>query len=68
MLAYGSTSTVRPSGDINITRVVFMHDYRARQALGLLLVPPKAGDKHGSPTPAIKFFDQQEIYPGAYVQ
>ncbi|KAF9810708.1 hypothetical protein IEO21_06842 [Rhodonia placenta] len=39
----------------------------ARQALGLLLVPPKAGDKHGSPTPAIKFFDQQEIYPGSKI-
>ncbi|OCH91976.1 magnesium-dependent phosphatase-1 [Obba rivulosa] len=37
----------------------------ARQALSLLLVPPPAGDKHGSPTPAIKFFDQQEIYPGS---
>ncbi|KAH9841084.1 magnesium-dependent phosphatase-1 [Rhodofomes roseus] len=39
----------------------------ARQALSLLLVPPKAGDKHASPTPAIKFFDQQEIYPGSKV-
>ncbi|KAH9934253.1 magnesium-dependent phosphatase-1 [Fomitopsis serialis] len=39
----------------------------ARQALSLLLVPPKAGDKHASPTPAIKFFDQQEIYPGSKI-
>ena len=38
---------------------------RAREALGLLLVPPKAGDTHGTPTQAIEFFDQMEIYPGA---
>ncbi|EMD36013.1 hypothetical protein CERSUDRAFT_106612 [Gelatoporia subvermispora B] len=37
----------------------------ARQALSLLLVPPRSGDKHGSPTPAIGFFNQQEIYPGS---
>lgn len=45
----------------------FMPDrrYRARQALSLLLVP--SSDKHGSPVPAIEFFDQQEIYPGSYV-
>ncbi|KAH9933701.1 magnesium-dependent phosphatase-1 [Amylocystis lapponica] len=39
----------------------------AREALSLLLVPPNAGDKHGAPTPAIKFFDQQEIYPGSKI-
>ena len=36
----------------------------ARQALGLLLVPPPAGHKNEAPTPAIQFFDQLEIYPG----
>ncbi|KAH8105102.1 magnesium-dependent phosphatase-1 [Cristinia sonorae] len=39
----------------------------AREALSLLLVPPKAGQKHDSPTAAIKFFDQQEIYPGSKI-
>ncbi|PCH34904.1 magnesium-dependent phosphatase-1 [Wolfiporia cocos MD-104 SS10] len=39
----------------------------ARQALSLLLVPAKAGDKHASSTPAIKYFDQQEIYPGSKI-
>jgi hypothetical protein len=29
-----------------------------------LLVPPKAGDTDGEATPAIKFFDELEIYPG----
>ena len=36
----------------------------ARKALSLLLVPPRAGDKHGPVKPAIEFFDQMEIYPG----
>lgn len=35
----------------------------AREALSLLLIPPKAGDDE-SVMPAIKFFDQLEIYPG----
>ncbi|KAI0073977.1 magnesium-dependent phosphatase-1 [Panus rudis PR-1116 ss-1] len=39
----------------------------ARRALSLLLVPPPAGHKGESPTPAIKFFDQQEIYPGSKI-
>lgn len=39
----------------------------AREALTLLLVPPKTGDKSGAATPAIKFFDQQEIYPGNFL-
>ncbi|TFK51172.1 magnesium-dependent phosphatase-1 [Heliocybe sulcata] len=39
----------------------------ARRALQLLLVPPRAGDKHDSPTPAIEFFDQMEIYPGSKI-
>jgi hypothetical protein len=39
---------------------------RARQALSLLLVPPKAGDSNSAGMPAIKFFDQLEIYPGAW--
>ncbi|KZT30035.1 magnesium-dependent phosphatase-1 [Neolentinus lepideus HHB14362 ss-1] len=38
----------------------------ARRALQLLLVPPRAGENHGSPTPAIEFFDQMEIYPGRH--
>ncbi|KAI0942513.1 hypothetical protein AcW1_003123 [Taiwanofungus camphoratus] len=38
----------------------------ARQALSLLLVP--SSDKHGSPVPAIEFFDQQEIYPGSKIK
>ncbi|KAI0032525.1 magnesium-dependent phosphatase-1 [Vararia minispora EC-137] len=40
----------------------------ARNALSLLLVPPKHGDQKGIPTPAIEFFDQQEIYPGSKIQ
>ncbi|CCL98026.1 uncharacterized protein FIBRA_00019 [Fibroporia radiculosa] len=39
----------------------------ARQALSLLLIPPKAGNKDVPPTPAIRFFDQQEIYPGSKI-
>ncbi|GJE90662.1 magnesium-dependent phosphatase [Phanerochaete sordida] len=39
----------------------------ARQALSLLLVPPQAGDKHGTPKPAIEFFDHLEIYPGSKI-
>ncbi|KAI9454767.1 magnesium-dependent phosphatase-1 [Lactarius psammicola] len=39
----------------------------ARRALSLLLVPPKAGDPESSVMPAIKFFDQQEIYPGSKI-
>ena len=37
---------------------------RARRALNLLLVPPAAGHKGESPTAAVQFFDQLEIYPG----
>ncbi|KAK0437379.1 magnesium-dependent phosphatase-1 [Armillaria borealis] len=37
----------------------------ARQALSLLLVPPKDGDKDTSPFKAAHFFDQAEIYPGS---
>jgi len=36
----------------------------ARQALSLLLMPPKEGDPNSQTMPAIKFFDQLEIYPG----
>lgn len=36
--------------------------HRARQALGLLLVPPKIRDDES--LAAITFFDQLEIYPG----
>ncbi|EIN06516.1 magnesium-dependent phosphatase-1 [Punctularia strigosozonata HHB-11173 SS5] len=39
----------------------------ARQALDLLLVPPKPGDKDGAPTRAIQFFDEMEIYPGSKI-
>ncbi|TCD65008.1 hypothetical protein EIP91_003329 [Steccherinum ochraceum] len=39
----------------------------ARKALSLLLVPPNAGQKHSSSTPAITYFDQQEIYPGSKI-
>jgi len=40
---------------------------RARQALSLLLVPPKTGDPESLAMPAITFFDQQEIYPGSKI-
>ncbi|KAH9895664.1 magnesium-dependent phosphatase-1 [Cubamyces lactineus] len=40
----------------------------ARQALRLLLVPPPAGHKRETPTPAIEFFDQLEIYPGSKIR
>ncbi|KAI8977738.1 magnesium-dependent phosphatase-1 [Trametes punicea] len=40
----------------------------ARQALNLLLVPPPAGHKGEPPTPAVKFFDQMEIYPGSKIR
>ncbi|THH13126.1 hypothetical protein EW146_g7066 [Bondarzewia mesenterica] len=39
----------------------------ARRALSLLLVPPRAGDKHAPGRPAIQFFDQMEIYPGSKI-
>ncbi|EKM51009.1 uncharacterized protein PHACADRAFT_128667 [Phanerochaete carnosa HHB-10118-sp] len=39
----------------------------ARQALSLLLIPPQAGDRHGSQRPAIGFFDHLEIYPGSKI-
>jgi len=39
---------------------------RARQALSLLLVPAKDGDKPGTPVAAEKLFDQMEIYPGEH--
>ncbi|KAI9454717.1 magnesium-dependent phosphatase-1 [Russula earlei] len=39
----------------------------ARQALSLLLVPPKAGDSHSTAMPAIKCFDHLEIYPGSKI-
>ncbi|KAI0704642.1 magnesium-dependent phosphatase-1 [Earliella scabrosa] len=40
----------------------------ARKALGLLLVPPPAGHKNASPTAAVQFFDQLEIYPGSKIK
>ncbi|EIW52525.1 magnesium-dependent phosphatase-1, partial [Trametes versicolor FP-101664 SS1] len=40
----------------------------ARRALNLLLVPPPAGHKGASPTPAVQFFDQMEIYPGSKIK
>ncbi|CDO72039.1 hypothetical protein BN946_scf184943.g74 [Trametes cinnabarina] len=43
-------------------------DLDARQALNLLLIPPPAGHKDESPTPAVKFFDQMEIYPGSKIK
>ncbi|KAF8485702.1 magnesium-dependent phosphatase-1 [Russula ochroleuca] len=39
----------------------------AREALSLLLVPPKAGDASSTVMPAIKFFDQLEIHPGSKI-
>ncbi|KAH9954210.1 magnesium-dependent phosphatase-1 [Russula dissimulans] len=39
----------------------------ARQALSLLLVPPKAGNANSPVMPAIKFFDHLEIYPGSKI-
>jgi hypothetical protein len=42
---------------------LLINQQSAREALLLLLVPPKTRDE--SPViPAIKFFDQLEIYPG----
>jgi hypothetical protein len=43
---------------------LLINQQSAREALSLLLVPPKAGDDEPSVMPAIKFFDQLEIYPG----
>ncbi|PIL34631.1 hypothetical protein GSI_03410 [Ganoderma sinense ZZ0214-1] len=42
----------------------------ARQALGLLLVPPAAGHKAKgeAPTPAVRFFDHLQIYPGSKIR
>jgi magnesium-dependent phosphatase 1 len=40
---------------------------RARDALTLLLIPPKPGDKDAKPDKAIDFFDQLEIYPGSKI-
>ncbi|KAH9953916.1 magnesium-dependent phosphatase-1 [Lactifluus volemus] len=39
----------------------------ARQALALLLVPPMTEDPGSQVMPAIKFFDQLEIYPGSKI-
>ncbi|KAH9988846.1 acid phosphatase-domain-containing protein [Russula vinacea] len=39
----------------------------AREALSLLLLPPKAGDVSSPVMLAIKFFDQLEIYPGSKI-
>ncbi|KAF8057508.1 magnesium-dependent phosphatase-1 [Lyophyllum atratum] len=39
----------------------------ARQALRLLLVPPKRGHEDDEVLPAIDFFDQLEIYPGSKI-
>ena len=46
------------------TSVLLINQQSAREALSLLLVPPKVGDDKSSVMPAIKFFDQLEIYPG----
>ena len=51
-------------GDLEMQCLRFNN--RARQALSLLLVPVKDGDKHGTPAAAESFFDQMEIYPGGY--
>ncbi|OAX33303.1 magnesium-dependent phosphatase-1 [Rhizopogon vinicolor AM-OR11-026] len=47
----------------------------AREALNLILVPPRAGDNDNDndntsakPIPAIKFFDQLEIYPSSKIR
>ncbi|OJA08548.1 hypothetical protein AZE42_06643 [Rhizopogon vesiculosus] len=47
----------------------------AREALNLILVPPRAGDNNNNnnnngakPIPAIKFFDQLEIYPSSKIR
>ncbi|KAI0690370.1 magnesium-dependent phosphatase-1 [Cytidiella melzeri] len=39
----------------------------ARQALSLLLIPPKVGDKESEPKPSTEYFDQLEIYPGSKI-
>jgi len=39
----------------------------ARQALSLLLLPPKTKDPESQVMPAVKFFDQLEIYPGSKI-
>jgi magnesium-dependent phosphatase 1 len=43
---------------------LLINQQSAREALSLLLVPPKTGDDKSPVMPAIKFFDQLEIYPG----
>ncbi|KAG0696493.1 magnesium-dependent phosphatase-1 [Suillus ampliporus] len=40
----------------------------AREALDLILIPPKTGDNNAKPIPAIKFFDQLEIYPSSKIK
>lgn len=42
---------------------------RAREALDLILIPPRTGsDSSAKPIPAIKFFDQLEIYPSSKIR
>lgn len=57
---------------ITLTLYIFLGRCRAYQALRLLLIPPQGtGKKSNGDTdtnkaiPAIEFFDQLEIYPGA---
>jgi hypothetical protein len=47
---------------------LLINQQSAREALSLLLVPPKAGDDESPVMPAIKFFDQLEIYPGTFLR
>jgi len=43
--------------------------WRAREALDLILIPPKtSSDSNAKPIPAIKFFDQLEIYPSSKIR
>ncbi|KAG1761408.1 magnesium-dependent phosphatase-1 [Suillus occidentalis] len=40
----------------------------AREALDLILIPPRTGSNDMKPIPAIKFFDQLEIYPSSKIR
>lgn len=42
--------------------------WRAREALDLILIPPRTGSSDMKPIPAIKFFDQLEIYPSSKIR
>ena len=69
MLTYVRAETVRRPGSfgaLGCCRICW--EFRARQALGLLLVPLKTREDTEEPVLAIEFFDELEIYPGTYIR